>query len=192
MIQIDDKLISEELLTEQFVCNLDKCKGECCVAGDIGAPLDEDETKILEQIYPIVKPYLTAEGIAAIEQQGTWVSNDEDEFATPMMGHGGACVYTIFDNGIAKCGIEKAYLEQKLDWKKPISCHLYPIRISKNKYFEKLNYHRWDICADACKNGKKLKVPVYKFLKEAIERKYGNDFYQQLEATEKYLKKNVD
>jgi hypothetical protein len=189
MIQIDNILISEDILTEQFVCNLDKCKGECCVAGDIGAPINKNETEILEKIYPIVKQYLTKEGIEAIEQQGTWVTDVEDDFATPMIGNGGACAYTIFEKGVAKCGIEKAYLENKIEWKKPISCHLYPIRISKNKFHEKLNYHRWDVCSDACINGKKLKVPVYKFLKDAIIRKYNEEFYNQLEATAEYLKK---
>jgi hypothetical protein len=188
MIQIDNKLISEEILTEKFVCDLSKCKGECCVAGDIGAPLLKEETKILEQLYTTVKPYLTPEGVDAIKQQGKWVANDEDDFATPMIGNGGACAYTIFENGIAKCGIEKAYLEGKVNWKKPISCHLYPIRVSKNKYFENLNYHRWDICSDACKNGKKLKVPVYQFLKEALVRGYGQEFYNQLDASYEHLK----
>jgi hypothetical protein len=189
MVQIENILVSEDVLTEQFVCNLDKCKGECCVAGDIGAPINKEETKILEEIYPIVKPYLTKEGIEAIEQQGTWVTDEEDDYATPMIGNGGACAYTIFEKGVAKCGIEKAYLENKIEWKKPISCHLYPIRVSKNKFHEKLNYHRWDICGDACTNGNKLKVPVYKFLKEAIIRKYNEEFYNQLEATAEYLKK---
>ncbi len=187
MIQIDDKLISEELVSEKFVCDLGKCKGECCVAGDIGAPLDKEETKILEQLYPKVKSYLTPEGIEAIEAQGTWVKNEEDEYATPMIGNGGACAYTIFENTIAKCGIEKAWLEKKVDWKKPISCHLYPIRISKDKYFEKLNYHRWDVCSAACSNGSKLKVPVYQFLKDALIRKYGTEFYLQLDATAKHI-----
>ena len=187
MIQIDDKLISEELVSEKFVCDVGKCKGECCVAGDIGAPLDKEETKILEQLYPKVKSYLTPEGIDAIESQGTWVSNDEDEFATPMIGNGGACAYTIFENGIAKCGIEKAWLEKKVDWKKPISCHLYPIRITKNKFYETLNYNRWDVCSAACTNGKKLKVPVYQFLKDALIRKYGSDFYEQLHATAEHI-----
>ena len=187
MIQIDDKLISEEIVSEKFVCDFGKCKGECCVAGDIGAPLDKEETKILEQLYPKVKKYLTAEGIDAIESQGTWVSNAEDDYATPMIGNGGACAYTIFENGIAKCGIEKAFLEKKVDWKKPISCHLYPIRIKKNKFNEMLNYDRWDVCSAACSNGLKLKVPVYKFLKEAIIRKYGDEFYEQLDATAQYI-----
>ena len=187
MIQIDDKLISEEIVSEKFVCDLGNCKGECCVAGDIGAPLDKKETKILEQLYPKVKNYLTPEGIDAIESQGTWVSNDEDDYATPMIGNGGACAYTIFENGIAKCGIEKAFLEKKVDWKKPISCHLYPIRITKNKFYETLNYNRWDVCSAACSNGLKLKVPVYKFLKEAITRKYGNEFYEQLDAAAQYI-----
>jgi hypothetical protein len=189
MIQIEDKLISKELVTNAFVCDLEKCKGDCCIAGDVGAPLDEEETSILEKIYPKVKKYLTAEGAATIEANGKWVYTEADGLSTPMMPNQGACAYTIWENNIAKCGIEKAYNDGKIAFKKPISCHLYPIRISKNKLFEVLNYHRWSVCKAACTLGKKLNIPVYKFLKDAIVRKYGIDFYDQLDATANYLNK---
>jgi len=182
MIVIDDKIISDDVVEEQFVCDLNACKGECCVAGDFGAPLDESELKILDEIYPTVKPYLTAEGIQAIEEQGKYVHVKENkEWCTPLMKNGGGCAWlTHTENGVVICAIEKAYLEGKLNWKKPISCHLYPIRISKKRGFEAVNYERWSICKAACKNGKVLKVPVYQFVKEALIRKYGEDFWNVL------------
>jgi hypothetical protein len=128
MIQIEDKLISEDVFTEQFVCNLSKCKGACCVEGDVGAPLDKDETVILERIFDKVKPYLRPEGVKALEEQGTWTLDPNDnDYVTPMI-EGRECAYVIFDEkGVTKCGIEKAYEDGAVDWQKPISCHLYPI-----------------------------------------------------------------
>lgn len=181
MIQIDDKLISEDLFEEEFVCNLSKCKGACCVEGDIGAPLEKEEAAILDSIYEKIKPYLTADGIEAIEQKGTWEIDPSDgDYVTPMVGNRD-CVYVTFDdNGITKCGIEKAYEDGAIDWQKPISCHLYPIRVQQYSSFEALNYHEWHICSDACALGKELQVPVYKFLKTPLIRKYGETFYQTL------------
>ena len=190
MIQIDDKLISEELFSEEFVCNLSKCKGECCVEGDAGAPLDKSETKILEDIYEKVKPYLTEEGIKAIEEQGTWAIDPYDgDYVTPLV-NGRECAYVTFDErGITKCAIEKAYEEGKVDWQKPISCHLYPIRITEYSEFSALNYHEWPICSDACALGMEVQVPVYKFLKTPLIRKYGEEFYETLsEAAEEWSK----
>jgi hypothetical protein len=181
MIQIDDKLISEDIFSEEFVCNLSKCKGACCVEGDVGAPLDKDETLILERIFEQVKPYLRPEGVKAIEEQGTWVLDPSDnDYVTPMV-EGKECAYVIFDErGITKCGIEKAYEDGAVDWQKPISCHLYPIRIDEYRTFTALNYHKWEICSDACSLGKELKVPIYKFVKTPLIRKYGEDWYQTL------------
>ena len=190
MIQIEDKLISEDIFSEEFVCNLSKCKGACCVEGDIGAPLEKEETKILDKIYPKIKPYLTEAGIKAIEEQGTWVIDPNDgDFVTPMVENK-ECVYVTFDeNGITKCGIEKAYEQGAIDWQKPISCHLYPIRAQKYSTFEALNYHEWSICSDACALGKELEVPVYKFLKTPLIRKYGEEFYKTLsEAADEWKK----
>lgn len=189
MIQIDDKLISEDLFSEEFVCNLAKCKGICCVEGDAGAPLDEDETKILDEIYPKIKSYLRSEGIQAIEEQGTYTLDFEGDLVTPLVNNA-ECAYVIFDEkGYTKCAIEKAYEDGVIDWQKPISCHLYPIRITEYSNFSAINYHEWDICSDACTLGKELGVKVYQFLKKPLIRKYGEDFYQTLsEAAEEWEK----
>lgn len=190
MIQIEDKLISEDIFSQEFVCNLSKCKGACCVEGDVGAPLDKEETKILDEIFEKVKPYLRPEGVKAIEEQGTWTVDPMDgDFVTPMV-NGAECAYVIFDEkGITKCGIEKAYEDGAVNWQKPISCHLYPIRITEYSEFSALNYHEWPICAPACELGKELQVPVYKFLKTPLIRKYGEEFYTTLsEAAEEWEK----
>ena len=189
MIQIDDKLISEDLFSEEFVCNLAKCKGICCVEGDAGAPLDEDETEILDEIYPKIKSYLRPEGIQAIEEQGTYTLDFEGDLVTPLVNNT-ECAYVIFDEkGYTKCAIEKAYEDGVIDWQKPISCHLYPIRITEYSNFSAINYHEWDICSDACTLGKELGVKVYQFLKKPLIRKYGEEFYQTLsEAAEEWEK----
>ena len=190
MIQIDDKLISEDIFSEAFVCNLTRCKGACCVEGDVGAPLDKDETVILEAIFEQVKPFLREEGVKAIEEQGTWTIDPLDQdYVTPMV-EGEECAYVIFDEkGITKCGIEKAYENGAVDWPKPISCHLYPIRTKEYDAFTAFNYDRWPICAPACELGKELQVPVYKFLKSPLIRKYGEEFYATLsEAAEEWDK----
>ena len=189
MIQIDDKLISEDLFSEEFVCNLAKCKGICCVEGDAGAPLDEDETKILDEIYPKIKSYLRPEGIQAIEEQGTYTLDFEGDLVTPLVNNA-ECAYVIFDEkGYTKCAIEKAYEDGVINWQKPISCHLCPIRITEYSNFSAINYHEWDICSDACTLGKELGVKVYQFLKKPLIRKYGEEFYQTLsEAAEEWEK----
>jgi hypothetical protein len=183
MIVIEDKIISDDVVEEQFVCDLNACKGACCVEGDFGAPLDKSELEILDSIYDKVKPYLTEEGIKTIEEQGKHVFvKGNKEYCTPLM-KGGGCAWLNHDsNGVVICGIEKAYRDGVINWKKPISCHLYPIRISKKNGFDAVNYERWSICKAACKNGKALKVPVYKFLKDPLIRKYGEEFYNTLQA----------
>jgi hypothetical protein len=185
MISIDNKLVSDELIEEQFVCDLNKCKGGCCVDGDAGAPLEKDELKRLDEVFEAVKPYLKPEHLAEIEKQGRYVYDQEFGWVTPAI-NGGICVYATTDKlGIVKCGIEQAYNDGKVKWKKPISCHLFPVRISlsKNKKTEYVNYEpRPTLCAPACKLGEKLKVPVYQFLKEPLIRKYGEEFYEALEA----------
>lgn len=190
MIQIDDKLISEDIFSEEFVCNLTKCKGACCVEGDVGAPLESDERQILDEIFPKIRPFLTPEGIEAIEQQGTWTTDPMDgDFVTPMVEDRECAYVTYDDKGITKCGIEKAYEAGAVDWQKPISCHLYPIRAKEYSTFTALNYHEWPICNDACILGRELKVPVYKFLKTPLTRKYGPEFYTVLcEAAEEWEK----
>lgn len=183
MIAIDGVLLSDEIIEEQFVCDLEKCKGGCCVDGDCGAPLTKEETKIIKQIYPQIKNYLVPEYIDEIERQGTHTTDSEYGYVTPTV-NGGICVYGYTDElGIVKCGIEKAWKEGKIDFRKPISCHLYPIRIISHPGYEAVNYEpRETLCKPACKLGRKLKVPVYKFLQEALVRKYGEEFYGVLDA----------
>ena len=190
MIQIDDKLISEDIFAESFVCNLTKCKGVCCVDGDTGAPLDKEELPILDEIFPKIKPYLRPEGVKAIEEQGTWMIDDYDGGYVTTLVNNSECAYVIFDEkGVTKCGIEKAYEDGAIDWKKPISCHLYPIRITEYRTFSALNYHEWSICSDACTLGSELQVRVFQFLKEPLIRKYGKDFYKTLcDAAEEWEK----
>jgi hypothetical protein len=190
MIVIDNKLVSDDVIEAQFVCDLNKCKGGCCVDGDAGAPLAKDELKNLKEVYQGVLPYLGEENKKELEKQGLYVYDKEFGWVTPTIG-GRICVYGIRDkNGIVKCGIEQAYNDGKVGWKKPISCHLYPIRIklSKNKQSEYVNYEpREDLCKAGCSLGKRLKVPVYVFLKDALVRKYGDEFYATLEATARHL-----
>ena len=181
MILVGKTVISDDIKDNFFVCDLEKCKGACCVEGDAGAPLEENETKILDDIYPHIKDYLSPKGRQTIEESGTWVSDRDGDKVTPTIGNNEACAYAVVDEkGIMKCGIEQAYLDGKTDFKKPISCHLYPIRISKYDDFEALNYERWGICDPACVLGGKLGVPIYKFVKEALTRKYGEAWYQEL------------
>ncbi|MEO1049979.1 MAG: DUF3109 family protein [Bacteroidota bacterium] len=181
MIEIDKTLLSDDLKEQFFVCDLEKCKGACCVEGDLGAPLSDEELPVLEEIYAKVKPYLSEEGRKAIEEQGVYVLDDDREYSTPTI-NGKECAYAIYDEkGILKCGIEQAHNDGKINFKKPISCHLYPIRISKYDDFEALNYDQWHICSAACELGAKLGLPVYKFLKEPLIRKYGEEWYQKLE-----------
>lgn len=181
MFQLGNTIVSEDVLEKEFVCNLSACHGACCVDGDAGAPLTEDETKILEHIYPKVKPLLRPEGVAAIEAQGTWVVGTDGDLETPLIDNRD-CAYVIFDGPTALCGIEQAYNQKLIDWKKPVSCHLYPIRIKEFSSFSAVNYDKWDICDPACTLGKELEVPVYKFVKEALIRRFGADWYAELET----------
>lgn len=191
MIIIEDVLISEDIVNEQFVCNLKACKGACCWEGDWGAPLEKAELATLEHIYDEVKPFLRKEGIAVIEKEGLFTYYQEPkEYGTPLLDNG-ACAYMTYDElGIAQCGIEQAYKAGKTDFKKPVSCHLYPIRVKENHQqgFDSLEYDEWEICSAACSLGKKEQVPVYQFVKDALIRKYGNDFYEALDGAAKRKK----
>lgn len=190
MIAIDNMLVSDEVVEEKFVCDLTKCKGGCCEDGDAGAPLEVQELNQLIDLYDTIKEYMTAEGIKEIEKIGKYVYDSEFGWVTPTI-KSKICAYGYRDKqGIIKCAIEQAYNAGKINWKKPISCHLFPIRIKKSKdgKTEYVNYEpREGLCAAACKLGKKLKVPAYVFLKEAIIRKYGEEFYKTLEATAEYM-----
>jgi hypothetical protein len=181
MIEVGSVLVHEDVVKENFVCNLSKCKGACCLEGDSGAPLNNDELNILDEIYPKVKPYMTEKGIKTIEKVGTYVTDFEGDYTTPCVDVNKECAYVIWEGGITKCAIEKAYEEGVISWKKPISCHLYPIRITKYPEFDVLNYDRWSICSPACSFGNELKVHVHEFLKDPLIRKYGEEWYQELE-----------
>ena len=185
MIELQDTLISEDILEKQFVCNLSACKGACCVEGDAGAPLLEEELPLLEQAYEAVKPYMREEGIAAVEKQGLYVNDDWDkEKVTPLVNNK-ECAFVAFDDdGTAKCTIEQAYRDGKTTFYKPISCHLYPIRVKQYSEFKAINYHKWEICSAACSLGESLQVKVYQFLKEPLVRAFGEDWYNELEAVE--------
>jgi hypothetical protein len=180
MLVVADTIVSDDIADKFFVCHIEKCKGACCIEGDLGAPLEIDELPLLEASYSQVKPYLSAEGIASIEEQGFYIRDFEGDYSTPTIKNR-ECVYAIYDaNKTLKCGIEQAYLDGKTTFRKPISCHLYPIRIKKYGDFEALNYDRWNICNPACSLGEQLGVPIYKFLKEPLIRKYGEAWYQEL------------
>jgi hypothetical protein len=198
MIKVGDVLVSDDIRSVEFVCHLEKCKGACCVEGDLGAPLEEDELQTMKDIQKQVKPYLTKDGLEAIKKQGPYILDEDGDYSTPTIA-GRECAYAHYDKeGVLKCGIEQAYLDGKIGFRKPISCHLYPIRIKKKKikmpspgfaektgevYFEAVNYHKWSICSAACSYGKALKVPLYKFLREPLVRKYGQVWYDQLVKT---------
>jgi hypothetical protein len=183
MIEVGSVLVHEDVVTENFVCNLTKCKGICCLEGDSGAPLNHDELHILEEIYPKVKPYMTEKGIKTIEEVGTHVTDFEGDYTTPCVDVNKECAYVTWEGGITKCAIEKAYEEGVIAWKKPISCHLYPIRITNYPEFDVLHYDRWSICSPACSFGNELKVHVHEFLKGPLIRKYGEEWYRELEET---------
>lgn len=185
MYVIGDIFVSDEVTDEQFACNLDACKGACCWEGDFGAPLETDELAVLEDVYSAVEPYLTAEGKAAIAEQGLYTKNEQFGGHDTTLVNNGACAYMgLTEGGMAYCGIERAHNAGKISWKKPISCHLYPIRVKSKPEvnFEALNYDRWDICSAACTKGKKHKIRVYEFAKPALIRKYGEDWYNELAA----------
>ena len=181
MFQLDKTIVSEEVLDKDFVCNLNACRGACCVNGDAGAPLEKEELETLQEILPILKSYLRKEGLQAIEEQGTYTTNEFGEHETTLID-GADCAYVIYDDkNVALCGIEEAYNQGEISFKKPVSCHLYPIRIKQYSEFAAVNYDKWEICDDACSLGKELQVPVYKFVKQALVRKFGEDWYAELE-----------
>ncbi|MBT8284521.1 MAG: DUF3109 family protein [Flavobacteriaceae bacterium] len=180
MFQLGKTLVSEEIIENDFVCNLTACKGACCVDGDAGAPLEENETQILRDIYHKVKPFLRQEGIEAIEEQGHYVIGEDGEWETPLIGKQ-ECAYTVFDEkGIAKCGLEEAYNKGVTSWKKPVSCHLYPVRVTEYTNLTAVNYHKWQLCDPACDLGESLQVPIFKFVREALVRKFGENWYAEL------------
>lgn len=182
MYVVEDIFISDDIAEVKFLCDLEKCKGACCVEGELGAPLAEDELKILDSELENIKPYLSEEGKKEIEQQGAYVLDPDGDYSTPTIG-GRECAYAIYEqNGLLSCGIEKAWKDGKTHFRKPISCHLYPIREVKYPKMLALNYHKWGICSPACELGKKMELPLYKFLKEPLIRRFGEEWYHQLQS----------
>ena len=184
MLQIDDTIISLDLLDEKFVCDLTSCKGICCIEGDDGAPLEEEEVKIIEELLPLIWDDLTEISKELIRNQGVSYIDDDGEPVTSIV-NGAEC---IDGDGTCKCAIEKAFRDGKTDFYKPISCHLYPVRLQKYDEFLAVNYHRWSVCNCARKLGGILKIPVYKFLKEPLIRKFGTEWFEQLEIADTELK----
>lgn len=192
MIIVDNALVSEDILEKHFVCDLAACKGACCVDGESGAPLEQEEIAILENILDEVKPYMSEAGRKVVEQTGVCEVDGDGDFVTPLID-GKECAFAFFDErGIAKCAIEKAFREGKTDFPKPLSCHLYPIRITPMKDFTAVNYHHWPICDPARSCGVRLEVPVFRFLKEPIIRKFGSEFFKKLEAAATILEAGDD
>ena len=187
MVEVNGVVVSFDVFKEKFLCDLEGCNGACCIEGDAGAPLEIEEVDILEEEYENYKPYMTPEGIKAVEEQGFMVVDVDGDYTTPLVDNA-ACAYAFEENGITFCAIERAYREGKCSFLKPISCHLYPIRVKqfRNGTYG-LNYHRWAVCRDAVECGKKLGVPVYKALKEPIIRAFGEDFYRQMELAAEML-----
>lgn len=190
VIIIDNTLVSDEITTKQFVCDLDKCKGGCCEEGDAGAPLAENELDLIIKYYEKIKPFLTADAIAAVEKHGKYEYHREFGWVTPTLASDNEiCVYGTRDSkGLIQCAFEQAYYAGIIPWKKPVSCHLYPVIVEegKNGDYNKVNYEpREKLCSPACSLGKKLKVPVYEFLKEPLIRKFGEQFYEALDAIAK-------
>lgn len=179
MLQIKDTLISLDVIEKKFCCDLSKCKGACCVDGDSGAPLTDEEVCIIEEEYENFKSYLRPEGVSAVENQGIWVIDVENDKVTPLVNNK-ECAYVVFDGDIAKCGIEKAYLDGKTKFRKPVSCHLYPVRTKQYRDFIAVNYDEWEICKPALRLGMHKGVYVYDFLEESLIRKFGEEWYTEL------------
>ncbi|MBR4135431.1 MAG: DUF3109 family protein [Bacteroidales bacterium] len=180
MLIVGDVLVSDELFERHFCCDLAQCDGQCCIEGDAGAPVAPEEIADLSEYYPVYRKYMTPEGLAAVEACGEPFVFQHDEFQTPLLAGQGACAFVFYDDGIAKCAIEKAFENHEIPFRKPISCYLYPIRVSRVGKYIALNYHHWGICESACRYGDELKLPVYVFLKQPLIQMFGEDWYQEL------------
>ena len=190
MLQIEDTIISMDVIESQFICDLNKCKGQCCVDGDAGAPLEKEENDQINEILPLIWDDLSPEAQALIEKQGISYKDYDGELVTSII-KGKECVFTYFDdNGVCKCAIDNAYRDGHISVQKPISCHLYPIRLQKYRDFTAVNYHRWSICEPAVKFGKNEGVKLYQFLKEPLIRKFGEKWYESLEEGVKAIEEN--
>lgn len=180
MLEIGKTLVSLDLICSNFTCNLPVCRGACCVTGDSGAPLEPDEAEKLDEIYPVIRHFLRPESVLTIDEQGTSVTDIEGDTVTPL-NNGRECAFTVFEDGIARCAIEKAFNAGIISFRKPASCYLYPVRIKKYRRFDAVNYDRWEICKPATKLGDDIQMPVYRFVKDALLQYYGKEWYGTLE-----------
>lgn len=187
IFELGDTLVSSEIFSTQFVCNLDKCKGACCIEGDRGAPLEKEELARINDNLEGIRQFMTPKGLALLNSEGFHEGEEINDIATTCLPTG-ECVFAYRENGILGCAIEKAYKQGVSDFYKPISCHLYPVRLGKIGKFESVNYHKWEICHAACSLGEELKVPVFRFLKDSLTRKYGESWYRDLESLYEQLK----
>lgn len=188
VLQIGHCIVSLDVLETKFSCQLDKCKGGCCLQGDSGAPLLTDEIQMIEDAYPGFSSYIRKEGIVAVSEQGIHVIDSDGDIVTPLI-KGKECAYTIVENGVYKCAIEKAWFEGSISFRKPVSCHLYPIRIKEYKEFHAVNYDKWEICKHSVRAGNEKNVSLLEFCKESLIRRYGEEWYKELNKTAKILRK---
>ncbi len=187
MIQIDDKIVSLDIITARFLCDLSACRGICCVEGNSGAPLEPDEVAVLESEWKNYRPYMVPAGIDAVGEQGFAVLDDDGDLTTTLVNDA-ECAYAVQEDGVTLCAIEKAWKAGKTPFRKPISCHLYPIRLIKfSNGGVGLNYHRWGICRQAVTNGQRQGIPLFRALREPIVRRFGEEFFRSLEEAENYL-----
>lgn len=187
LVEIGDKVISTQIFEQKFVCDLNACKGACCIEGDAGAPLKREEINEIKDNLDNIKKYMRPEGIDAVDKDDVYYMDEEREPVTTLV-NGKECAFVYFDDkGITKCAIEAAYLDDKTDFKKPISCHLYPIRVKRFNELTALNYDHWSICEGARACGASLDVPVYRFLKEPLIRAFGEQFFEELTIVDREL-----
>jgi len=179
MLAIDDTIISDDILNQYFACDISCCKGACCIEGDAGAPLEEEEIGILEDCLGEIKPFMTEKGIEVVKQAGVFDYDIDGILVTPLVNDS-ECAFVYFEKNVAKCAIEAAFASKKIGFRKPMSCHLYPIRIKKCNYCEVLEYHKWDICNNARKHGKDMGISLLDYLKEPLTRKYGSDWVKKM------------
>ncbi|MCC6721410.1 MAG: DUF3109 family protein [Bacteroidia bacterium] len=181
MLIVGSALVSEDIIEKSFVCDIKKCLGKCCVEGDRGAPLLENEIDLIAKNIENIIPFMDCEGIELLNNKGFFEIDTADNEYVTTCRQNGSCVFAVFENNIAACAIEKAFENNKSDFKKPISCHLYPVRVSKYGEYTVFNYNQWDICSSACSNGDNLNIKIYQFLKDSLIRKMGNEWYNELE-----------
>lgn len=191
MIQIGDKIVSRDLFEIHFACHLEKCMGRCCVIGESGAPLEDEEGELIEEHLQQIKEFMGERGIKAAEEQGAWIIDGDGDRVTPLIG-GEECAFAVFEKGIARCSIENAFREGAIPFGKPLSCHLYPLRINRLRQGIALNYHQWDICGPARIQGRRKGMPVFRFIGEAIIRRFGEAFYKEMEEVYKEICKFPD